>query len=133
MPKVLDAFVQLLQEVDCSLESLSLVDSKLRADTSIILNALSSNHSLVNIDVSGNMMGLAGAKTLAKALQVNNRLETIYLDRNFITTAGFIDIAYALERNYTLKYLPVPVQDVQAAMIKMADRTEAAITKIQEY
>lgn len=78
-------------------------------------------------------MGLPGAKTLAKALQVNNRLETIYLDRNFIPTAGFIDIAYALERNFTLKYLPVPVQDVQAAMIKMADRTEAAITKIQEF
>ena len=76
---------------------------------------------------------MAGAKTLAKALQVNTRLETIYLDRNFIPTAGFIDIAYALERNFTLKYLPVPVQDVQSAMIKMADRTEAAVTKIQEY
>ena len=79
------------------------------------------------------MMGLTGAKTLAKALQVNTRLETIYLDRNFIPTAGFIDLAYALERNYTLRYLPVPVQDVQAAMLKMAERTEAAVTKIQEY
>lgn len=45
--------MQLLQEVDCSLESLSLVDSKLRSETSIILNALGSNQSLVNIDVSG--------------------------------------------------------------------------------
>lgn len=91
---------------------------------------------LIAIDdlyLAGNLMGLPGAKTLAKALQINNRLETIYLDRNFIPTAGFVDIAYALERNYTLKYLPVPVQDVQAAMIKLADRTEAAITKIQEF
>ena len=55
LPKVLDAFVQLLQEADCSLESLSLVDSKLRSETSIILNALGSNQSLINIDVSGKM------------------------------------------------------------------------------
>jgi len=77
-------------------------------------------------------MGLSGARTLAKALQVNSKLETIYMDRNMIPTAGFIDIAYSLERNYTLKYMPVPVQDVQTAMVKMPDRTEAAITKIQE-
>lgn len=53
LPKVLDAFVLLLQDPDCSLESLSLVDSKLRAETSIVLNALGSNHSLINVDVSG--------------------------------------------------------------------------------
>ena len=53
MPKVLDSFVQLLQDDDCSLESLSLIDSKLRNETSIILNALGSNQSLINIDVSG--------------------------------------------------------------------------------
>lgn len=78
-------------------------------------------------------MGLDGSKALAKLLQVNNRLETIYLDRNFIPTSGFIDIAYALERNFTLKYLPIPLQDVQAAMVKLPERTEAAITKIQEF
>lgn len=77
-------------------------------------------------------MGLPGARTLAKALQVNSKLETIYMDRNLIPTAGFVDIAYSLERNYTLKYMSVPVQDVQTAMVKMPDRTETAITKIQE-
>lgn len=53
LPKVLDSFVQLLQDPDCSLESLSLIDSKLKGETSIILNALGSNQSLINIDVSG--------------------------------------------------------------------------------
>lgn len=77
-------------------------------------------------------MGLAGAKTLAKALQVNTRLETIYLDRNQLTTNGFIDIAYALERNFTLKHLATPVQDVHQAMLKQPERTEAAVNKIQE-
>src|SRR5699024_6607075 len=61
------------------------------------------------------------------------RLETIYLDRNLTPTNGFIDIAYALERNFSLRYLPIPIQDVQAAMMKLPERTEAAITKIQEY
>ncbi|KAH9511072.1 CARMIL C-terminus [Dermatophagoides farinae] len=133
LPKVLDAFVTLLQDPDCSIESLSLIDSKLRSDASIILNALGSNQSLINIDISGNLIGLVGAKTMAKALQVNNHLETIYLDRNLTPTSGFIDIAYALERNYTLKYLPIPIQDVQAAMMKMPERTEAAVNKIQEF
>ena len=82
--------------------------------------------------MAGNQMGLSGARTLAKALQVNSKLETIYMDRNLIPTTGFVDIAYSLERNFTLKYMPVPVQDVQAAMVKMPERTEAAITKIQE-
>lgn len=133
MPKVLDAFVSMFQDPDCSIESLSLVDSKLRSETSMILNSLGSNQSLINIDISGNQMGLVGAKTLAKALQVNNRLETIYLDRNLIPTTGFFDIAYALERNYTLKYFAIPIQDVQAAMMKIPDRTESAVNKIQEF
>ena len=77
-------------------------------------------------------MGISGARTLAKALQVNSKLETIYMDRNLIPTTGFVDIAYSLERNFTLKYMPVPVQDVQTAMVKTPERTEAAITKIQE-
>ncbi|KPM12095.1 hypothetical protein QR98_0106760 [Sarcoptes scabiei] len=124
---------KLLQDPNCSIESLSLIDSKLRGETSIILNALGSNQSLINIDISGNLMGLIGAKTLAKALQVNNHLETIYLDRNLIPTSGFIDIAYALERNFSLKYFPIPVQDIQTAMIKMPDRTEVAVNKIQEF
>ncbi|CAG2164322.1 unnamed protein product [Oppiella nova] len=132
MPRVLESLVHLLQDEDSVLESLSLVDSKLRGDTCLVINALGSNQSLVNIDVTGNLMGLSGAKTLAKALQVNSKLETIYLDRNMIPTMGFVDIAYSLERNYTLKYMPVPVQDVQTAMVKMAERTEAAVTKIQE-
>lgn len=53
LPKVLDSFVQLLQDPNCSIESLSLIDSKLRGETSIILNALGSNQSLINIDISG--------------------------------------------------------------------------------
>jgi len=54
MPRVLESLVQLLQDEDSVLESLSLVDSKLKNDTCLLINALGSNQSLVNIDVTGN-------------------------------------------------------------------------------
>ena len=53
MPRVLESLVHLLQDEDSVLESLSLVDSKLRGDTCLVINALGSNQSLVNIDVTG--------------------------------------------------------------------------------
>lgn len=56
------------------LTSLSLADSKLKADISIVLNALGSNTSLTKLDISGNAMGDMGAKMLAKALQINTKL-----------------------------------------------------------
>lgn len=43
-------------------------------------------------------MGDAGARLLAKALQINSRLKSIMYDRNNITLQGYCDIAYALER-----------------------------------
>ena len=134
LPGVLNSIVQLMQDEESTLESLSINDSRLKNETCLIINALSSNHSLLNIDVSGNLFGLLGAKTLAKALQVNSKLESIYLDKNLIPTIGFIDIAYSLERNFTLKHLPIPVQDLQTAMMKerTSERTETAICKIQE-
>ena len=56
------------------LTSLSLADSKLKSDLTIILNALGSNTSLTRVDISGNGMGDMGAKMLAKALQINSKL-----------------------------------------------------------
>lgn len=56
------------------LTSLSLADSKLKSDLSIVLNALGSNTSLTKLDISGNAMGDMGAKMLAKALQINTKL-----------------------------------------------------------
>lgn len=56
------------------LQSLSLADSKLKTDVTIIINALGSNTSLTKVDISGNAMGDMGAKMLAKALQINTKL-----------------------------------------------------------
>lgn len=43
-------------------------------------------------------MGDAGARLLAKALQINTKLKTIHYDKNNITLQGYCDLAYALER-----------------------------------
>lgn len=59
------------------LTSLSLADSRLKSDLSIVLNALGSNTSLTKLDISGNGMGDMGAKMLAKALQINSKLRSV--------------------------------------------------------
>lgn len=130
--RVMEAVVQLIQEKDSSLEYLSLADSKLRGELCLVINALGSNQCLTSIDITGNYMGLNGAKTLAKALQINSKLKSILWDRNSTPAQGFQDIAYALEKNFTLRYMPCPVVDITLAMKIAPDRTEAAWKKISE-
>ncbi|XP_034760207.2 capping protein, Arp2/3 and myosin-I linker protein 2-like [Acipenser ruthenus] len=129
---VLCRIVQLIQEEECPLESLSVADSKLKAaGTTILINALGSNPSLSKIDISGNCMGDTGAKMLAKALQINTRLRTVIWDRNNTAAIGFLDVANALEKNYTLKSLAMPVSDVAQASRNNLEKTEEALQKIQ--
>ncbi|XP_041077391.1 capping protein, Arp2/3 and myosin-I linker protein 2 isoform X2 [Polyodon spathula] len=129
---VLCRIVQLIQEEECPLESLSVADSKLKAaGTTILINALGSNPSLSKIDISGNCMGDTGAKMLAKALQINTKLRTVIWDRNNTTAVGFLDVANALEKNYTLKSLALPVSDVAQASRSNPEKTEEALQKIQ--
>uniref|UniRef100_A0AAX7SM84 TAP-C domain-containing protein n=1 Tax=Astatotilapia calliptera TaxID=8154 RepID=A0AAX7SM84_ASTCA len=96
--QVLDNLVHMIQEEESPLTSLSLADSKLKADLSIVLNALGSNTSLTKLDISGNSMGDMGAKILAKALQINTKLRTLVWDRNNLSPQGLQDVAAALEK-----------------------------------
>jgi len=129
---VMDAVVQMIQDEDCVLQSLSIPDSKLRSDLYNLINALGGNQCLQSIDISGNMMGDAGARLLAKALQINSKLRTIIYDRNNITLQGYCDIAYALESNYTVRYMPFPIYDVVPCMKTSSERTDAVMRKIQD-
>uniref|UniRef100_A0A4W3IF09 Capping protein regulator and myosin 1 linker 1 n=1 Tax=Callorhinchus milii TaxID=7868 RepID=A0A4W3IF09_CALMI len=115
------------------LESLSVADSKLKADLTIIINALGSNSSLTKVDISGNGMGDIGAKMLAKALQINTKLRTVIWDKNNITAQGFQDIAVALEKNFTLRFMPIPVNDASQALKANPEKTEEALQKIENY
>ncbi|KAH1182320.1 hypothetical protein KIL84_010074 [Mauremys mutica] len=95
---ILHKIVQLIQEEDCSLQSLSVADSRLKSRTSILINALGSNTCLSKVDLSGNGMEDLGAKMLSKALQINSTLRSIAWDRNNTTALGFHDVARALEK-----------------------------------
>ncbi|XP_041092725.1 capping protein, Arp2/3 and myosin-I linker protein 3 isoform X2 [Polyodon spathula] len=128
---VLQKIVHLIQEEDCSLQSLSLTDSRLKSRTSILVNALGSNTCLRRVDLSGNSMEDIGAKMLAKALQINSSLRTVTWDRNGTTAQGFLDVARALDHNFTLQFMPVPLSDVTQAYRSAPERTEEALHKIQ--
>ncbi|CAF93839.1 unnamed protein product, partial [Tetraodon nigroviridis] len=108
--QVLDSLVHMIQEEESPLGSLSLADSKLKGDLSRLLNALGSNTSLTRLDISGNAMGDMGAKMLAKALQINTKL-----------------------RNYTIRFMPVPIVDAAQALKTNAEKTEDALLKMEQY
>ncbi|XP_065497178.1 capping protein, Arp2/3 and myosin-I linker protein 2 [Caloenas nicobarica] len=128
---VLHRIVQLTQEDDCPLQSLSVAESRLKLGTNVLLSALGSNTSLITLDISGNAMGDTGAKMLAKALQINTKLRTVVWDRNNTTAHGLLEVAQALERNYTLKSMPLPVSDVVQAYRSHPEKTEEAVHKLQ--
>ncbi|NXA42822.1 CARL2 protein, partial [Eudromia elegans] len=127
---VLHRIVQITQEDDCALQSLSVAESRLKLGTNVLLSALGSNTSLVALDISGNAMGDTGAKMLAKALQINTKLRTVVWDRNNTTGHGLLEVAQALERNYTLKSMPLPMSDVVQAFRSNPEQTEEAVHKV---
>ncbi|KAG5848489.1 hypothetical protein ANANG_G00098980 [Anguilla anguilla] len=125
---VLHRIVQLIQEEECPLESLSVSDSKLKTGTTTLINSLGN---LTKIDISGNCIGDTGAKMLAKALLTNTKLRTLVWDRNNVTASGFLDVASALERNSTLLHMPVPMSDALQAYRGSPERTDEALQRIQ--
>ncbi|KAG7228746.1 hypothetical protein INR49_008524 [Caranx melampygus] len=131
LDEVLQKLVQIIQEEECALQSLSLTDSRLRSRGTMLVNALGSNTCLRKVDLSGNNMDDIGAKMLSKALQINTTLRSVTWDRNNTSAAGFLDVARALEHNFTLQYMPLPLSDISQAYRSAPERTEQALTKIQ--
>uniref|UniRef100_A0A8C4ETU4 Leucine-rich repeat-containing protein 16A n=1 Tax=Dicentrarchus labrax TaxID=13489 RepID=A0A8C4ETU4_DICLA len=111
------------------LTSLSLADSRLKSDLTIVLNALGSNSSLTRLDISGNAMGDMGAKMLAKALQINSKLRTVIWDKNNTSPQGLQDVAAALEKNFTIRFMPIPIIDASQALKASPEKTEDALLK----
>ncbi|KAF4081602.1 hypothetical protein AMELA_G00163360 [Ameiurus melas] len=131
--QVLNNLVHMIQEEESPLSSLSLADSKLKADLSMVLNAVGGNSSLTRLDISGNGMGDMGAKMLAKALQINSKLRTVIWDRNNVSAQGLQDVAAALEKNYTIRFMPVPIMDAAQALKSSPEKTEDALMKMEQY
>ncbi|CAK8682443.1 unnamed protein product [Clavelina lepadiformis] len=132
MKQVMESIVELVQEEESCLECLSLAESKIRDHVTTFLGCLGSNTSLTSLDISGNFMGDAGSRVLGKALQINSKLRILKLDRNNLSAAGFHEIANSLEKNFTLRYMPYPVNDAVAAMKGHPERTQNALARIQD-
>ncbi|XP_075693020.1 capping protein, Arp2/3 and myosin-I linker protein 3-like [Rhinoderma darwinii] len=128
---ILQRIGQLLQDDECTINSLSLADSRLKSGSYVILNALKNSNNLTKLDISGNSMGDPGANLLAKALHINRQLRTLIWDRNNTTFVGFLDVAHALERNFTLKSMPLPMSDISQAYRMNPRKTEDALQQIQ--
>uniref|UniRef100_A0A8C7JRB6 Capping protein regulator and myosin 1 linker 3 n=1 Tax=Oncorhynchus kisutch TaxID=8019 RepID=A0A8C7JRB6_ONCKI len=128
---ILQKLVQLVQDEECALQSLSLADSRLRSRGTVMVNALGSNACLRKVDLSGNSLEDAGAKMLSKALQINTTLRSVMWDRNNTTATGFQDVARGLEHNFTLQYMPIPLSDVTQAYRSAPEKIDQALTKIQ--
>ncbi|XP_060041290.1 capping protein, Arp2/3 and myosin-I linker protein 2 isoform X3 [Erinaceus europaeus] len=128
---VLHRIVQLMQDDDCPLQSLSVAESRLKLGASVLLRALGTNPNLTALDISGNAMGDAGAKMLAKALRVNTRLRSVIWDRNHTSAMGLLDVAQALEQNRSLKSMPLPLNDVAQAQRSRPELTTRAVHQIQ--
>uniref|UniRef100_A0A8C7S4W6 Capping protein regulator and myosin 1 linker 3 n=1 Tax=Oncorhynchus mykiss TaxID=8022 RepID=A0A8C7S4W6_ONCMY len=129
--EILQKLVQLVQDEECALQSLSLADSRLRSRGTVMVNALGSNACLRKVDLSGNSLEDAGAKMLSKALQINTTLRSVTWDRNNTTATGFQDVARGLEHNFTLQYMPIPLSDVTQAYRSAPEKIDQALTKIQ--
>ncbi|XP_025026378.1 capping protein, Arp2/3 and myosin-I linker protein 2 isoform X2 [Python bivittatus] len=129
----LHRIVQLTQDEDCSVESISVAESRLKLRTGILLDGLGSSSHLVALDISGNAMGDLGAKILAKALSVNKTLRTLMWDRNSTTLNGFLDVTWALERNFILKKMPLPMNDIAVAYRSHPEKMEEVVHKMQSY
>ncbi|GAB5582381.1 capping protein [Prionailurus iriomotensis] len=126
---VLHRIVQLMQDDDCPLQSLSVAESRLKLASSVLLRALGTNPNLTALDISGNAMGDTGAKMLAKALRVNTR--SVVWDRNHTSALGLLDVAQALEQNRSLKAMPLPLNDVAQAHRSRPEMTTRAVHQIQ--
>ncbi|XP_006860307.1 PREDICTED: leucine-rich repeat-containing protein 16C [Chrysochloris asiatica] len=128
---VLHRIVQLMQDDDCPLQSLSVAESRLKLGANVLLRALGTNPNLTALDISGNAMGDAGAKMLAKALRVNTQLRSVVWDRNHTSALGLLDVAQALEQNRSLKAMPLPLHDVAQAQRSRPELTARAVHQIQ--
>ncbi|KAG8144036.1 hypothetical protein E2320_001162 [Naja naja] len=129
----LHRIVQLTQDEDCSVESVSVAESRLKLRTGILLDGLGSSSHLVALDISGNAMGDLGAKILAKTLSVNKTLRTLMWDRNNTTLCGFLDVISALERNFILTKMPLPMNDIAVAYRSHPEKMEEIVHQIQSY
>uniref|UniRef100_A0A452FPK9 Capping protein regulator and myosin 1 linker 2 n=1 Tax=Capra hircus TaxID=9925 RepID=A0A452FPK9_CAPHI len=126
---VLHRIVQLMQDDDCPLQSLSVAESRLKLGAGVLLRALRVNTRLRwGWDQQGKRVELRGAN--GKARGVGSSLSVVW-DRNHTSALGLLDVAQALEQNRSLKAMPLPLNDVAQAQRSRPELTARAVHQIQ--
>jgi hypothetical protein len=81
-----------------SLQSLWLVDCKLKSSLNDFISEIGGFTQLRLLDISGNEIGDFGFNLLSKSLQVNRSLQTLVFDRSNVSLFGFNHIVDGLKR-----------------------------------
>ena len=98
---------QLLRHpMQCKIEKLDLRSCSMTSDgVGEVMSGLSENHTLRELSLSYNPIGLEGVITMATMLRSNSSLETLDLQSCSIGSSGGVELGAALESNKTLRKL----------------------------
>lgn len=97
-------------------------NSKLKGDLSALVFGLINNKTLQELDISGNQSGEPVAVALCKLLQHNKSLHTLYWDDNMTLINGLRLFKIGLDRNDTLRKMPLPLLDMSEMLKSDQDR-----------
>jgi len=86
---------------------------------------LFNNKTLEVLDISGNQSGDSLAVALAKMLQHNRTMHTLFWDCNEISVTGLKSILLGLQRNRSIRHMPLPLLDLAAILKKENVDTDA--------
>lgn len=122
------------------LQNLWLADCKLKSNLNDLINELGSFSQLRLLDISGNEIGDLGFNYLSKSLQVNRSLQTLMFDKSNVSIQAYVNIIEALKRNFTLKSLQMPVNDIctlyprsPEKVIDIAKQVKYVIFRFKEF
>jgi len=104
---------------------------KLKADILDLIFGILNNKTLEILDITGNQSGDALAIAMAKLFQHNCTIHIVLWDSNDISINGLKSILLGLQRNHSIKHLPLPLLDL-AAILKKENAETDLVDKISK-
>jgi len=140
MMKLMQQLAATIQKHPC-LESLSLGGdgnkNAIGKEIQPIIDCLTQNPNLTELDICGNKLGDQLAISLCDALRQNRKLKSLKWDRNGINMGGWQALSNVLSQNKTLISVPTPVVDIDRALKEtknkdqLMERIKEAMEKIR--
>ena len=120
----IEALINLITSPESVLEYFTFCGGKgtqLGADMLRLIDAMG-DAIITGLDITGHGIGNKGASSLGKMLQSNHTLTALSWDENGTTVIGFKNFRKGLKRNSTLKYMSLPILDIESALSKESDK-----------